>query len=162
MKKSILFLIGVIYILSIVAVSFYGLKIQNYHENKYPDHIALLNQSDEENGVKIVKNEIVNEAGEKYDSYDIYIQLSMIDTIKLDFELSRVDGKEVNVTDLKFSLASATGNGGLSNDVCSINTDGTVTFKSIPGEPITATQLDVSCPAKSTVKLEIHFIVFDE
>ena len=159
MKKSILFIIAVIYLLSIVAVSFYGLSIKNYHENKYPDKITLLNQSDEENGITIEKKEITNQAGEKYDSYDIYIQYSMIDTIKLDFELSRVDGQEVNVTDLKFYLDSATGNGGLSNDVCSITTDGTVTFK-IPNDPITATQLDVSCPTKSTVKLEIHFIVF--
>lgn len=157
MKKSILFVIGVIYILSIVAVSFYGLSIKNYHENKYPDYITLLNQTDKDNGIEVVKREEES----YFDKFDIYIDLNELssNSYKLDFALTREDGEEVNNTSLDYYLTNATEPGGLSNNVCSIEKDGTVTFFEVPGKPITAANLTVSSSAKGTVKVQIQFVI---
>ena len=44
MKKSVIILIGVIYILAIVVVSFFGLKIETFNETVYVDNVKFTNE----------------------------------------------------------------------------------------------------------------------
>lgn len=44
MKKSVIILIGVIYILAIVIVSFFGLKIETFNETVYVDEVKITNE----------------------------------------------------------------------------------------------------------------------
>ena len=149
MKKSILIVIGVIYILSIVAVSFYGLKIQNYHENKYPDSIALLNQTDKENGI-IVYND------SQLGIIMIVVDYSITKSIKLEYELSRIDNEEVTAKELDYFLDNATvSSDEISNEYCSIDSDGTVTFTGLTG----GTNLLIRSSAKESVELKIQFVI---
>ena len=152
MKKSILFIIGVIYILSIVAVSFYGLSIKNYNENKYPDAITLLNESDEENGIRVIKS---NASSSYYDTMFVFIDLSRTNSIKLECELTRKDGEEVTNKELDYYLVDATEVGGLYNDYCSVASDGTVTFTGVLG----GTDVWVHSSTKDTVKVLVKFII---
>lgn len=55
MKKSVIILIGIIYIMAIAMVSFFGLKTQVYEEKIYISSIEILNEN-----VKTTSN------GEKY------------------------------------------------------------------------------------------------
>ena len=48
MKKSVIVLIGVIYVLAVFAVSFFGLKTQVYNEKVYISNIEIMNE-----GVKV-------------------------------------------------------------------------------------------------------------
>lgn len=57
MKKSVIILIALIYVLSIALVSFFGLKAKDFHEIVYTNGIELLNEN-----IKIDK-----ETGEPYD-----------------------------------------------------------------------------------------------
>lgn len=152
MKKSILLIIGVIYILSIVAVSFYGLSIKNYHENKYPDSIALLNQTDEENGIRVVKS---GASSELYDTILIYVNLSKTSSIKLECELTRKDGEEVTNKNIDYYVTNSTEVGGLYNDYFSVAGDGTVTFTGVVG----GASLLIQSSAKDTVKVMVKFII---
>ena len=152
MKKSILLIIGVIYILSIVAVSFYGLSIKNYHENKYPDSIALLNQTDEENGIRVVKS---GASSELYDTILIYVNLSKTSSIKLECELTRKDGVEVTNKNIDYYVTNSTEVGGLYNDYFSVASDGTVTFTGVVG----GASLLIQSSAKDTVKVMVKFII---
>lgn len=45
MKKSVIILIGVIYIIAVAMVSFFGLKTQVYNEKIYISKIELLNEN---------------------------------------------------------------------------------------------------------------------
>ena len=150
MKKSILMLIGVIYILSIVAVSFYGLSIKNYNENKYPDSISLLTESDTENGIYINKS---NANTTYYEIYTIYINPYKVDSLKLDFELTRNDGIEVSNKNLKYYIAMSSDGSGMYNEYINVASDGTVTFTGECG----GAELWVSSSVKDTVKLLIRF-----
>ena len=42
MKKSIVILIGVVYIMSIIVIGFFGMKITSYNTTVYPDEIEIL------------------------------------------------------------------------------------------------------------------------
>ena len=55
MKKSVILLIGIIYILAIVVVSFFGLKVETFNETKYVTSIECINE-----GVQL------DSQGEKY------------------------------------------------------------------------------------------------
>lgn len=44
MKKSVIVLIGVIYVLAVFAVSFFGLKTQVYNEKIYIERIEVINE----------------------------------------------------------------------------------------------------------------------
>ena len=44
MKKSVIILIGVIYLLAVCAVSFFGLKTQVYNEKIYITNIEIINE----------------------------------------------------------------------------------------------------------------------
>ena len=44
MKKSVIVLIGVIYVLAVFAVSFFGLKTQVYNEKIYISEIEIINE----------------------------------------------------------------------------------------------------------------------
>ena len=46
MKKSVIILIGIIYILSIFAVSFLGLRIESFNQIVYVEKIEILNEVD--------------------------------------------------------------------------------------------------------------------
>lgn len=43
MKKSVILLIGVIYILAIVVVSFFGLKVETFNDTIYVDAVTITN-----------------------------------------------------------------------------------------------------------------------
>ena len=43
MKRSVIVLIGIIYILAIVVVSFFGLKIETFNETKYVESVEITN-----------------------------------------------------------------------------------------------------------------------
>ena len=51
MKKSVIVLIGVIYVLAVFAVSFFGLKTEVYNEKVYIEEIKIINE-----GVKQTSN----------------------------------------------------------------------------------------------------------
>ena len=44
MKKSVIILIGIIYILAIVVVSFFGLKIETFNETVYVEKVEFTNE----------------------------------------------------------------------------------------------------------------------
>ena len=44
MKKSVIILIGVIYIMAVVVVSFFGLKIETFNETRYVESIVITNE----------------------------------------------------------------------------------------------------------------------
>ena len=44
MKKSVIVLIGIIYILAIVVVSFFGLKIETFNETVYVSEVKYINE----------------------------------------------------------------------------------------------------------------------
>lgn len=152
MKKSILVLIGVIYILSIVAVSFYGLSIKNYNENKYPDTITLLNETNEENGIRVIKSDA---SSSYYDTMFIFVDLSKTNSVKLECALSRQDGEDVTNKELDYYVVDAATVGALYNDYCSVASDGTVTFTGVLG----GTDVWVHSSAKDTVKVLVKFII---
>ena len=45
MKKSVIILIGVIYVMAVFAVSFFGLKTQVYNEKIYINEIQIINEN---------------------------------------------------------------------------------------------------------------------
>ena len=53
MKKSVLIIIGIIYVASIVAINFFGMKVFVYNKNVDVEQIVCLNKSDTEKGIVV-------------------------------------------------------------------------------------------------------------
>lgn len=53
MKKSVLIIIGIIYVASIVAINFFGMKVFVYNKNVDVEQIICLNKSDTEKGIVV-------------------------------------------------------------------------------------------------------------
>lgn len=60
MKKSVLIIIGIIYVAAIVAINFFGMKIFVYNKNIDVEQIVCLNKSEADKGIVV----------SKYTSYD--------------------------------------------------------------------------------------------
>lgn len=53
MKKSVLIIIGIIYVASIVVINFFGMKVFVYNKNIDVEQIVCLNKSDPEKGITV-------------------------------------------------------------------------------------------------------------
>ena len=60
MKKSVMIIIGIIYVASIVAINFFGMKIFVYNKTIDVEHIVCLNKTDKEKGIVVSTFESYN------------------------------------------------------------------------------------------------------
>ena len=60
MKKSVMIIIGIIYVASIVVINFFGMKVFVYNKTIDVEQIVCLNKKDEEKGIVVSKFESYN------------------------------------------------------------------------------------------------------
>ncbi len=129
MKKSVIILIGIIYIMAIVTVSFFGLKIGEFDSTTYVTNVEFTNSN-----IEKLKN------GDKI----IYVTYSENATFQLEWEVTPNDAthKEVNII---YDSATTVG---------SVDQNGLVTINSKGVLKITISSVDGSAK-KDSLKLII-------
>ena len=103
MKKSVIVLIGIIYVMAIVTVSFFGLTIKGYDSTTYVTNVYFTNEGIEEleNGDKI-----------------IYVNFSESNTFQLEW---KVTPDEATYKDVDFAYDTT-------STIGSVDRNGLVTF----------------------------------
>lgn len=86
MKKAVIILIGIIYILAIVVVSFFGLKIETFNETIYVDKVEFTNE-----GIKVAAD------GSKYIVIDYLYEEDELTTYQLEWHVYPDDASRKNV-----------------------------------------------------------------